>query len=197
MKKVAAIFLVFALLVSLSACGNSGDPLVGSWEGTMDMTSYVGSMLQEILAIDGEVEPMELKMTFTFTKDGVFSCVIDENSAAQMFDTMLRIMARNLPITGMTEDDVYAMLEEQMNMEDVVGSITDSFVDCFYVYQDGCIYTGFDQTLLKEDPAANSVMTWQVSVQKKTLTVNQITLEEGQLLSEKIPGILPMTFAKK
>lgn len=197
MKKFISILLALILLVSMSACGASKNTIAGSWEGTMDLSTYIGLMMQEILAIDADLEPMELKMTFTFTKDGFFTCVIDEDSAAQVFDTMLRTMARNLPIAGMTEDDVYAMLEEQMNVEDVVGSITDSFVDCFYVYQEGYIYTGFDQDALTSDPAANSEMTWQVSINKDTMTVYEINPSGEQSLGQRISGILPMTFTKK
>lgn len=196
MKKIIALLLAFILILPLFAC-ESSNKIVGSWEGSMDMTSYIESMMNTILNMDVEAETVALDMTFTFSKDGFFTCNIDQESAAQVLDALLRTMAKNLPIAGLTEDDVYMMLEEQLNVDDIIGSIVDSFVDCFYVYEDGCIYTGFDKDALEHDPVANSVMTWQVSVKRKTMTILQITQPDGTSLAETIPGILPMEFSKK
>ena len=93
MKKLFAVLLALAMLLSLAACstsGGSGDSkptIVGTWKGSMDIGAAMAASTQ--MEFD---EPLELGVTFTYNADGTYSARIDEDSFEDFAETMLDLM---------------------------------------------------------------------------------------------------------
>lgn len=80
MKKFAAILLCLVMVFSLTACSSEKDALVGSWEGSFDMT---GIMNDAMTAGDPEmaqfvaISDFTLNYTITFGEDDTYSMSAD------------------------------------------------------------------------------------------------------------------------
>ena len=213
MKKLIALFMTMAMILCLAACGTASEGgsgktgITGKWEGSMNMTSAMEQMMSESLGMDVEMKDLELVMIFDFAKDGSFTCKVDEKSAEKLIDNMIDsvvdVMVEafeaegvDLEAAGMTKDSLREMLEEEMDSDDLIDDLA-IFEDGYYIYEDGCIYTGDDLDELKEDAEGAAEEIWEVSITGKTMKVTNITNEDGENLEDVLPGVLPLTFKKK
>lgn len=213
MKKLIALFMALAMVLCFAACGTESEggsakpTIVGDWEGTMDVTAAMEEMMSESLDMEIEMKDLALVMIFEFDKDGSFTCEVDEKSAEKLLDNMidsvvdvlveaLEAEGVDLEAAGMTKDSLREMMEEEMDAEDLIDELT-LFEDGYYIYENGCIYTGADLDELKEDAEGSAEEIWEVKLTGKTMKVTNITNAEGDSLEDVLPGVLPMTFNKK
>lgn len=213
MKKLIALLMALAMVLCFAACGTESEggsektTIVGEWEGAMDVTSALEEVMSESLGMDIEMKDLELVMLFDFDKDGSFTSEVDEKSAQKLLDNMIDAVVDvlvealeaegvDLEEQGMTKDSLREMMEEEMDTEDLISELA-IFEDGYYLYENGCIYTGDDLDDLKEDAEANSEEIWEVRLSGKTMKVTNITNSDGESLEDVLPGVLPMTFKKK
>ena len=205
MKKLFAVLLTLAMLLGLAACGSSGNgggevTIVGTWEGTMDMTAAMAAATQ--MEFD---EPLEMGMTFTFNEDGTYSATVDKDSLKDMMDALVDVMIElivsmsgdpdmdleaELAKEGMTMADFKEQLMGEMNIEDMLGETDETG---YYKYEDGKFYTAED----KEDLEAGDY----IEITHITLTSNKMTVtdieQDGEKMSEVMPDMFPMEFTRK
>lgn len=206
MKKLFAILLTLAILLGLAACGSSGGngggevTIVGTWEGTMDMTAAMAAATQ--MEFD---EPLEMGMIFTFNEDGTYSATVDKDSLKDMMDTLVDVMIElivsmsgdpdmdleaELAKEGMTMAEFKEQLMGEMNIEDMLGETDETG---YYKYEDGKFYTAED----KEDLEAGDY----IEITHITLTSNKMTVtdieQDGEKMSEVMPDMFPMEFTRK
>lgn len=206
MKKLFAVLLTLAMLLGLAACGSSGGngggevTIVGTWEGTMDMTAAMAAATQ--MEFD---EPLKMGMTFTFNKDGTYSATVDKDSLKDMMDVLVDVMIElivsmsgdpdmdleaELAKEGMTMEDFKEQLMGEMNIEDMLGETDETG---YYKYEDGKFYTAED----KEDLEAGDY----IEITHITLTSNKMTVtdieQDGEKMSEVMPDMFPMEFTRK
>ena len=164
MKKLFAVLLTLAMLLGLAACGTSGGngggevTIVGTWEGTMDMTAAMAAATQ--MEFD---EPLKMGMTFTFNEDGTYSTTVDKDSLKDMMDTLVDVMIElivsmsgdpdmdleaELAKEGMTMAEFKEQLMGEMNIEDMLGETDETG---YYKYEDGKFYTAEDKEDLEGD----------------------------------------------
>lgn len=206
MKKLFAILLTLAMLLGLAACGTSGGngggevTIVGTWEGTMDMTAAMAAATQ--MEFD---EPLEMGMIFTFNEDGTYSATVDKDSLKDMMDALVDVMIElivsmsgnpdmdleaELAKEGMTMEDFKEQLMGEMNIEDMLGETDETG---YYKYEDGKFYTAED----KEDlEAGDYIEITHISLTSNKMTVTDIE-QDGEKMSEVMPDMFPMVFTRK
>jgi hypothetical protein len=159
-----SILLIAAMALSFAACGDNDkddddekgsaskkydkDSIVGEWEGTVDYTELLGVHFEMLADVDCE-----------FNEDGTCTIIIDAESMIKSMkkagNTAIEdILAEAgmdmtpeefLEMSGMTADEFFEMMLEEMAIEDTT-------MDCEYSYEDGvlildgeeydCEYTG-------------------------------------------------------
>lgn len=205
MKKLFAVLLTLAMLLGLAACGSSGNgggevTIVGTWEGTMDMTAAMAAATQ--MEFD---EPLKMGMIFTFNEDGTYSATVDKDSLKDMMDALVDVMIElivsmsgdpdmdleaELAKEGMTMAEFKEQLMGEMNIEDMLGETDETG---YYKYEDGKFYTAED----KEDLEAGDY----IEITHITLTSNKMTVtdieQDGEKMSEVMPDMFPMVFTRK
>ena len=207
MKKLFAILLTLAMLLGLAACGTSGGngggkvTIVGTWEGSVDISSAMGTLLQ--MELDTS---LPISMTLTFKEDGTYTSAIDEDSIEDMMDSMVDLaiemviamsgdpdmdLEAELAKEGMTMTDFKEQLMGQMNVEDMLGETETSG---YYKHEDGKLYMVDEKEDLEEAIEENECTLI-------TLTANKLTMvdaeQDGEKLSEVMPGLFPMVFTRK
>lgn len=210
MKKLFAILLTLAMLLGLAACGTSGGngsgngggevTIVGTWEGTLDMTAVMAAATQ--MEFD---KTLEMGLIFTFNEDGTYSATVDKDSLEDMMDVLVDVMIElfasisgdpdmdleaELAKEGMTMADFKEQLMGEMNIEELLG---ETEATGYYKYEDGKLYTAED----KEDLEAGDY----IEITHITLTSNKMTFtdieQDGEEMSEVMPDMLPIVFTRK
>ena len=207
MKKLFAILLTLAMLLGLAACGSSGGngggkvTIVGTWEGSVDISSAMGTLLQTELDTS-----LPISMTLTFKEDGTYTSAIDEDSIENMMDSMVDLaiemaiamsgdpdmdLEAELAKEGMTMEDFKEQLMGEMNIEDMLGETETSG---YYKHEDGKLYMVDEKEDLEEAIEENECTII-------TLTANKLTMvdaeQDGEKMSEVMPGLFPMEFTRK
>ncbi len=203
MKKLLAILLALAMLLSLAACSTSGGSgggkptIVGTWKGTMNLAA--GTQME----FD---ESLELGVTFTYNADGTYSASVDEDSFEDFAETMVD-MAIELSISmsgnpdfdleaelakqGMTMKEFREQLKTSMNIDQIREEAEENG---FYKYEEGKIYTAED----KDDLEAGDYIeiTHITTLTSSKMTVTDIE-QDGEKMSEAMPDMFPMVFTKQ
>ena len=206
MKKLFAILLTLAMLLSLAACGTSGGSgdskptIVGTWKGSVDIGAAMAAATQ--MEFD---EPLEMGITFTYNADGTYSAMIEEDSMDDLVETMVDLAIElSLSMTGDPDFDLEAELAKQgmtmkefreqlktsMNVEEMFEEAEENG---YYKYEDGKIYSAEE----KEDLDADE----DVEITYVTLTSSKMTItdveQDGEKMSEVMPDMFPMVFTKQ
>jgi hypothetical protein len=206
MKKLFAILLTLAMLLSLAACGTSGGSgdskptIVGTWKGSVDIGAAMAAATQ--MEFD---EPLEMGITFTYNADGTYSAMIEEDSMDDLVETMVDLMIElsismsgdpdfdleaELAKQGMTMKEFREQLKTSMNVEEMFEEAEENG---YYKYEDGKIYAAEE----KEDLDADE----DVEITYVTLTSSKMTItdveQDGEKMSEVMPDMFPMVFTKQ
>ena len=206
MKKLFAILLALAMLLSLAACstsGGSGDSkptVVGTWKGSMDIGAAMAAANQ--MEFD---EPLELGVTFTYNADGTYSARLDEDSFEDFAETMVDLMIElSISMSGNPDYDLEAELaKEGMTMEEFREQLKTSMnidqmreksgENGFYKYEDGKIYTAEDKDDLE---AGDYIEITYVTLTSSKMTVTDIE-QDGEKMSEAMPDMFPIVLTKQ
>ena len=206
MKKLFAILLALAMLLSLAACSTSGGSgggkptIVGTWKGSMNMGAVLEMALQ--MEID---EPISCSMIYTFKEDGTTSVSVDEDSLADMMEALTDVVIgmmgemfgeefdfeAMLEEEGMTEEEFREQIMASMNLEDMMGNM--SVENGYYKYEDGKLYNAAekeDLENLEELPCIH------VTLKGNTMTFTDIE-QDGESAAEIMPDMFPMVFTKQ
>ena len=206
MKKLFAILLTLAMLLSLAACSKSGGSgggkptVVGTWKGTMNLAAAMAAANQ--MEFD---EPLELGVTFTYNADGTYSARLDEDSFEDFAETMVDLMIElSISMSGNPDYDLEAELaKEGMTMEEFREQLKTSMnidqmreeaeENGFYKYEEGKIYTAEDKDDLE---AGDYIEITHVTLTSSKMTVTDIE-QDGEKMSEAMPDMFPMVFKKQ
>lgn len=115
-RKAAAVFLVLALVFSLSACGKS--EVIGTWQGKIDLTEEINSQVDaamgsmsvlfgpdvQVPALADYLSDYSVTYVCTFNEDGTFSFTADEASIEASLDRL------KSSVSGFTRDLMFAAL---------------------------------------------------------------------------------------
>ena len=206
MKKLFAVLLTLAMLLGLAACGTSGGSgdskptIVGTWKGSMNMGAVLEMALQ--MEID---EPISCSMTYTFKEDGTISTAVDEDSLADMKETLTDVVIgmmgemfgeefdfeAMLAEEGMTEEEFREQIMASMNLEDMMGNM--SVENGYYKYEDGKLYNAAEKEDLENPEELPCI---HVTLKGNTMTFTDIE-QDGEKLSEAVPDMFPMVFKKQ
>ena len=204
MKKLFAVLLTLAMLLGLAACGSSGDSakptIVGTWKGSMNMGAVLEMALQ--MEID---EPISCSMIYTFKEDGTISTAVDEDSLADMKETLTDVVIgmmgemfgeefdfeAMLAEEGMTEEEFREQIVSSINLEDMMGNM--SVAKGYYKYEDGKLYNAATKEDLENPEELPCI---HVTLKGNTMTFTDIE-QDGEKLSEAVPDMFPMVFKKQ
>ena len=204
MKKLFAILLSLVMLFSLAACTSGGDkkdPIVGTWEGSMDL----GAMLGAVMQVDID-EKISCKMTFTFKEDGTYSMQMDKDNveaamekvADFVIDMLVDVykqqgvdLEAELAKEGMTMEDFIETVMGEVSLEDAIGETEASG---YYKYENGKLYTVDEKEELEGD--LEDMECTHITLEGNTMQFTDME-QDGEKLSELMPGMFPMVFTKK
>lgn len=204
MKKLFAILLTLAMLLGLAACGSSGSAakptIVGTWKGSINMGAVLEMALQ--MEID---EPISCSMIYTFKEDGTTSVRVDEDSLADMMETLTDVVIgmmgemfgeefdfeAMLEEEGMTEEEFREQIMASMNLEDMMGNM--SVENGYYKYEDGKLYNAAEKEDLENPEELPCI---HVTLKGNTMTFTDIE-QDGESAAEIMPGMFPMVFTKQ
>lgn len=169
MKKLIALLLAAVMMLSLTACG--GPEILGTYETTIDLTSYVAESFDEgselggtELALENYLDNFSITVVCEFKEDGTYSQSIDPESLnasieemksavlVMMDDLLLKTFADLYKVYGYTvetKEDVEALTG--MSWDDIfpttLGMSAEEFLATLI---DESIAESFSDTLMAE-----------------------------------------------
>jgi hypothetical protein len=166
----------------------------------MDMGAVLEMALQ--MEID---EPISCSMTYTFKEDGTISTAVDEDSLADMKETLTDVVIgmmgemfgeefdfeAMLEEEGMTEEEFREQIVSSINLEDMMGNM--SVAKGYYKYGDGKLYNAATKEDLENPEELPCI---HVTLKGNTMTFTDIE-QDGEKLSEIMPDMFPMVFTKQ
>lgn len=209
MKKRIAVLLCLVMVFSmcLCACSNEKDAILGSWKGSMDMTSMVND---EVAAGDPEMaqylklDKFEMTFVMTFNEDDTFSMVLDEAAleaeidavADQIVQGTMDYMVAMLAEEGleMTAEEIMAM--SGITVEDLKAEFMDS-VDLEAAFSEVNTYGKFkvkDGKLFTSESVDEEVNI--LVYELYTIEGDSLTIDKGNSADSDGDFAYPMTFQK-
>lgn len=203
MKKIALLLAALMLMSCLlAACGDKkekSDSIVGTWEGSVDMTDTLTEALKSELGDGFSIKnPLTIKLSMEFKDDSTMKCVLDaKDFATQIVNVMIDAVVEQ---SGKTREELEESMKDSLNgmsFEEYMGQMmnTDALVSsmgveditCNYKLEDGKLYTWESGEEMDEK---------QYMLAK--LDGNKLTLdaEEGVNV-EGLEGMLPLELTKK
>lgn len=197
------LLIVFVLAFTFFGCDEKKDngddkdgkvSVVGTWEGTVDMTDMM-KMILDGMGANIKIEPgsCKVKSVYVFNEDGTYSNTPDVNDIRNVYKTtMTPFIESTAKDAGIT---VEALLE-QMQMDSI-----DAFIDSLmeatgdlkeegkYLIEDNKLYTSSD---VKEDVDKDTYEV--IKITKTELTFEKLFVSGKE---EDAEGMYPMTFKKK
>lgn len=125
MKKQIAVILCLVMLISVLFSGCGAPSIVGTWEGSVDMTQVLNEEIaagDESMAEYFNFEDITLDISLVFNEDGTCAMVFSEESFEAMMEKLMEQMLPALSammeeLSGMSLDDMLALsgiTEEEM-----------------------------------------------------------------------------------
>ncbi len=192
---------------------------VGTWTYLLDYATLMEASAGELEQLDEMTRSMveafrdlELEVMLDLRADGTCTFGIDEDSARAAVETIIPQMSEiiiplMLNMYGMTEEELAAALEEQgssmeefkeqmmtamqeqLDPEDMVASMTESTQNGFWRYQDGKLY------IVEEGESVDTDQYMTVELSGNTLTVTGLPNADAN--EEMYEKMLPMIFTRK
>lgn len=222
LSKLTVGFLILCLTLTLAACGDSGNEgtdgddnepassqssgepaaeatIIGTWNGTMDMTEAMKAGIGE--GSDAMVENLEflVDVTFTFNNDGTYTMSMDREMLKKVYSDLMKAsltasLEASLEGTGMTVDDYLAQtgvtLDELMTQYFDIDELVDAAETeetGIYKFEDGKLYTAAEGEEI--DESTYTVCELAASTLKMTEAV-------GEGAEEANASMFPLTLTK-
>lgn len=204
MKKALAVVLVIAVFLSLAACNKDDDDgasVLGTWEGTMNY----GPMVAAALPVKVQVE-LPVYMTFTFYEDDRYTRTVDQESLADaihtVIDACMDAISELYQEQGISLEDALAaqgmtveeFREEALSSAELEAMFRLAIADhtAYYNYESGRIYFAETKKAFDEEEYVECLY---VELSDNSITITDIE-QNGEKLSETIPGMFPAVFQK-
>ena len=203
MKKIALLLAALMLMSCLlAACGDKEEKsgsLVGTWEGSVDMTDTLTEALKSELGDGFSIKnPITMKLSMEFKDDGTMKCVLDaKDFASQIVNVMIDAVVEQ---SGQTREELEESMKDSldgMSFEEYMGKMmnTDAMVSsmgmeditCSYKLEDGKLYTWESGEEMDE----KEYMLAKLDGSKLTLDAEEGVNVEG------LEGMLPLELTKK
>lgn len=121
-NKLVALILVFAMALSLCACGNGAKKLYGTWSSDFNLTDTLAKEMGEEFA--GFDEELILKVYVDFNEDGTWKMYVDSDEFSEsmgvwmdaLVDFSVELMYSMLEEQGVDQATADDMLEQQFGM---------------------------------------------------------------------------------
>lgn len=89
MKKMMAVLLVLAMMLTMTACGSDREKLLGTWETEVEFAEIFNNALGDHEGAEYlKVESLKLKMILTFNEDDTYSMTADAASLDAAMDSL-------------------------------------------------------------------------------------------------------------
>ena len=134
LRAVVAMLILFALLISVSACEDSSSELVGKWYAEIDVTDRVSEAMSVLeFTADNRINVF---IELTFRADGKMSIDIDYEKSMESFDTFvnrfteagIRSVYQTFGRDGMTREfvDMFFKLRYRCTVEEFLRKYADT-----------------------------------------------------------------------
>lgn len=187
LTKIIALLIALVMMAALVACGNTKDPAVlilGTWNGSLDLTDTVNESLEEMIGAAPTTEAkLTIDVTVTFKDDGTASFEYDTEAIANSFETYMH------SLSGFIKDTVYQQLIDQgivSSVEEVdelmssMGYTMDEFIEATFGELD------FESIL--SDEALPSSYVYKIENGKLYMEESAEDYEEGSYAEFTIDG---------
>lgn len=206
-SKVVAMLMVLIMTLSLSACGNSGKSLVGTWSISCDLNEM---MIEEMGDDYADFESsFVITLKFDFNEDGTFKMYADREELKASLDSWLNdFISYSVEMTyaifeeqGIDRETADELIVEQYgaSLEDTLrqqieGSLdADQLADS--VDTDGVYETKGNKLYMSDNGKIDETKYDIFSVSGDTL---KLELPEGAVQEEVIPGLeYPLSLTKE
>ena len=209
MKKVFSVILCLVMLLALTGCGSEQDAIVGTWEGSYDMSESLNAGMSSQDPELGEylrVSEFALRYTMTFREDGTYTIAGDRESLEEAIaiaqveieEGLIKYIEYILHAQGIEMDarefmemaglSVEALMEDSFSesiREEIMASLT---MEGNYSVKDGMLMLSQDLTS-QPDEAVYELY----SIEGDTLTIDKGTAETVDAALEMI---YPMVLVK-
>ncbi len=91
MRKILLCMLCVALVVSFAGCAREQDALIGSWQGTVDLSQAINADFaqDQNLAPHMQISGFCFGTTMTFYRDGTYTMTVDRSELKQVMDDLM------------------------------------------------------------------------------------------------------------
>ena len=209
MKKVFSVILCLVMLLALTGCGSKQDAIIGTWEGSYDMSESLNAGMSSQDPELGEylrVSEFALRYTMTFREDGTYTIAGDRESLEEAIaiaqveieEGLIKYIEYILHAQGIEMDarefmemaglSVEALMEDSFSesiREEIMASLT---MEGNYSVKDGMLMLSQDLTS-QPDEAVYELY----SIEGDTLTIDKGTAETVDAALEMI---YPMVLVK-
>ena len=209
MKKIVSVILCLVMLLALTGCGSEQDAIVGTWEGSYDLSESLNEGMSSQDPELGEylrVSEFSLRYTMTFREDGTYTIAGDRESLeaaiavakVEIEEGLIAYIEYILHAQGIEMDarefmemaglSVDALLEEAFSeslQEEIVASLA---ANGNYSVKDGKLMLSQDLTT-QPDEAVYELY----SIEGDTLTIDKGTVETDDAM---LDWIYPMVLVK-
>lgn len=207
MKRYFLIFLCITLLV-LSGCAREQDALIGSWQGTVDLSEAINTDFarDDKLAPYMQISGFCFETTMTFLRDGTYRVEVDRSRLEETMDKLVKQLASGmrryledylreqaldttveeyLAAVNLTPED---LLADAYNRETIDGMLSQLEMEGNFLVEEGKLYISRDKRY------AVNMAVWELyTVEADTLTINVGSTEADNRYADLI---YPMTFTR-
>ncbi len=128
--KLAVLVLVFAMLLTLSACGSDKKALLGKWEADLDFTDTFNAEMEASMGEEMmeyfQFPDFEITMVMEFRDDDTYSMSVNEDNLYQTMDIFKQCLREGLENYM---EDLIASQGLEMSVEEVLAASGTSIDD--------------------------------------------------------------------
>lgn len=207
MKRYFLFFLCITLLV-LSGCAREQDALIGSWQGTVDLSDAINTDFarDEKLAPYMRISGFCFETTMTFFRDGTYRVEVDRSRLEETMDTLVEQLAGGMRLyledllreqaLDMTVEEYLAavnltpedLLADAYNQETIDQMLSQLEMEGNFLVEEGKLYLSRDKRY-----AVNTAVWELYTVEADTLTIDVSSAEADNRYADLI---YPMTFTR-
>ena len=208
MKKLFAILLALAMLLSLAACSTSGGSgggkptIVGTWKGSLDYGIMLGAQMPIEVKANAPVS-----FTFTFYEDNRYTRTVDQESLADAIyavtDACIDSISEMYQELGLSLEELLAakgvatledLREEFLASAELEAAfrLTIAKHTAYYKYESGKICFAETKKAFDEE---TYIECWYVDLVEDKVTVTDMEVG-GEKYSETASGMFPAVFSK-